>query len=84
MTQPDCCDTGFYYNSSTCLCEMCSDPLPGCISCTDETSCLSCNTTGYYLNISDCFVCSDTMRGCLNCINSTVCTGCNNAEGFYF
>jgi hypothetical protein len=48
------CDYGFFINSND-ICEQCM--MQGCIDCTSQSFCITCNTTYYFLNSLN--VCDD-------------------------
>lgn len=54
------CYSGFNYNSTTQVCDPCSDDCSNCKS-------------GFYLENSNCYSCPD---GCLDCESSTSCSSC--------
>ena len=72
------CMSGYYLNSSTSLCDYCTD-LFGCLICKDETDCLYCDTS-YYLDTTSglgvCASCVLAIPGCYTCSSALVCTSC--------
>lgn len=57
------------YNSTKELCETCSDFMPNCLNCTNETYCTQCDTSFYF---DDLTVGSQTCKAC-----NYSCATCN-------
>lgn len=69
-----------YFLNSSEKCQICSQPLSGCVFCTNQSSCLSCGS-GYFMNGSNlCQACTD-LTGCLVCKDSSTCLFCDT--GYY-
>lgn len=67
-----------YFDNGTSNTVPCSTVLPGCTSCTDNTTCLTCNSSYYILGTS-CTLCSISITNCTTCIvtlGALTCTAC--------
>jgi hypothetical protein len=51
--------------------------MPGCLTCSNGTNCITCDPNGYFLNGSLCSLCSNAIKGCSKCTNSVSCIACN-------
>jgi hypothetical protein len=72
------CSTNYFLNSSSLVCQVCTDVV-GCQVCQNETTCLLCQDQ-YHLDSSTatCLLCSDSLEGCHSCVSQTVCIRCHN------
>lgn len=59
------CDSLYCLSGLSCI--KCSDSIPGCSQCLDNTNCLTCDV-GYYLDSNNkCQLCQDILGGCSKC-----------------
>jgi hypothetical protein len=65
------CYNGYFVNSATSQCVICSD---GCANCTNLTSCTKCYP-GFFFNSST-NVCTKCSENCWNCTSVTNCSRC--------
>jgi cysteine-rich repeat protein len=77
-------------------CALCSSLIPGCLTCSSNTTCTMCDTanhfqisgsvcgcaSGYALNGLVCGTCAAVMPRCLTCSSNTTCTMCDTANHF--
>ena len=73
-----------YYLTSTATCDLCSTPMPQCVTCTDYATCLTCSI-GFVVNSSNLCSCDpvgNNLTYCQTCTSLTVCTLC--VSNLYF
>ena len=68
------CDTGYFFNSTTKLCDVCSAYLEGCGACFSSAVCAICVQGYYQTSAKICAICNTAMIGCAVCNSSTYCT----------
>ena len=90
------CKTGFTFNSETALCDHCSDSLPGCLICQDQSTCLQCKANHDLedgqcidqINIANCEEVDPIQQNlCVKCTegfglsyNQRKCSPCSNID----
>ena len=67
------------------LCDLCINVMTLCLTCTDDKTCLTCQT-GYKVNTTTklclCDVIANNLTNCLTCSTPTICTSCKNNSYF--
>ena len=70
------CYEGYYLNEDD-TCELCSDALSDCDTCSSADQCTSCSEERYYLSdYGTCELCSDAIWACDTCTSADLCTSC--------
>lgn len=80
------------------VCRPCNTVLPGCLQCSSNQVCLSCNESQNYRLLAnktcgcanthfltlagECSSCSDILVGCLRCTDSATCTVCDGNRNY--
>lgn len=66
---------GYYLWGGTCT--LCGSAMPGCIRCSDNSTCLEC-LEGYAINSTsiECVLCKTLMLGCIGCSSLSSCEQC--------
>jgi hypothetical protein len=75
-------------------CELCGTMIAGCLTCSDNATCLTCDPAnlfvlnssnkcqcldGYYLDGLNCVTCGSVILGCTNCTAGPLCTQCDSS-----
>ncbi|KAL7722878.1 Protein serine/threonine kinase [Entamoeba marina] len=71
------CDDGYYIKNNQC--EACDESCATCVG--TETSCITCNTTDYFLTVS--YTCKE-LSLLTNCIESSPNSGCVECEDHFY
>lgn len=96
LTACSVCQTGYFINSTTGLCQICPS---GCTNCTQGT-CYNCNYLLNYILIngscflctggllanpitSQCSSCSNVLPNCVTCLTYNTCSLCNLTNAYY-
>ncbi|MBR1617301.1 hypothetical protein IJ670_04035, partial [bacterium] len=62
------CNTGYYVKDPH-TCNLCSNAMTNCSTCSSGTSCTKCNSSAYYLSNHTCHACT-SLSGCTLCNSS--------------
>lgn len=77
------CVAGYFLNTTSKFCEICTSTLSNCLQCSSYTTCTQC-AYGYTLSTSGintiCYSCS-LLQGCYHCSSNNTCLGCTS--GYY-
>lgn len=79
------CQGGFYLNSTTNTCMVCSLLDLNCLTCGYNTSytCFTCDW-GYYPINDTCLPCNTSLSGCLNCtMDANTCFNCDQPSDYF-
>lgn len=79
LTGDSCpCDSGYFDDNHTAVCEKCSDVLSNCLTCNNRTKCLSC-APGMYTDQAH-TLCTTCLVTCATCgTYFDTCTSCDPA-----
>jgi len=86
------CTSAQYLDATNYLCKDCSVAIAHCLSCSSNTSCISCVATftlysstncsctvnQYIDNTGSCAFCNDSIIYCSTCSDATTCTACSS------
>jgi hypothetical protein len=73
------CNSGYFDDNDTVVCQKCSDIFPNCLTCTNRTKCITC-ATGMLPDAAH-SLCTTCMITCATCIGYfDNCTSCNPSD----
>ncbi len=75
------CEDTYYLDLTNNKCFFCSENIPGCLHCQDNTHCSQCESGYYLLSDGTCGFCEAALEGCIYCNSLTFCIQCR--AGFY-